>query len=102
PKSPTATPEPPAAAPAAPTAITETQAQPNAQPQPIAQPVQPVPAASGSSTPPSTYDALVARYGKEKVVRVVVTNPSDIVAQINEASTAISKAAPEMLVCEMT
>jgi hypothetical protein len=103
PRSIPAIPDPPQAeAPAAPTSFAEAPPPATPQPPPVSQPGQPAPIAGGSTSPPSSYDVLVTRYGKEKVVRVVITNPSEIVAQINEASTAISKAAPEMLVCELT
>lgn len=55
----------------------------------------------GPSHPPR-YDELVAKYGKDQVVRVQIANQADIVAQMDEAAQAISNAAPGSLACELT
>lgn len=46
-------------------------------------------------------DELVARYGKDKVVKVLIVNQFDIVAQLDQVATAISNAAPEVLSCDL-
>jgi hypothetical protein len=48
-----------------------------------------------------TRDELIARYGKEKVVKVIIVNQFDLVAQLDQVATAISNAAPEVISCDL-
>lgn len=48
-----------------------------------------------------SFDDLVVRFGKDRVVRVEITNSEDIVAQMDQTAAAISNAAPEVIACEL-
>jgi len=48
------------------------------------------------------YQELAARYGKDKVVCIQITNQPDIITQLNEAAEAISNASPEVIACRLT
>jgi hypothetical protein len=48
------------------------------------------------------YGELIERFGRDKVVRVIVVNYAAIAAQIDKVAKEISNAAPEMVSCEMT